>query len=461
MRRTPITALALLAVLTVLAGCSDGEAEKGDAAPAAPSSATSTEEGATDEPAAAPAVMIGDQVYVPPCALLPTTEATRLLPLTRGAEVTERGRAASTTAKELAERKDTVGGAVVTTSCDYSIGDRAKTFAKLKVEQYPTEAAAAAEWRQFKKYGDGRLPKDLRDNNGVFDALEQATVDIIRDAQQSLGGVRLRGIDERILWQQGGSAYLATTGNLLVRFTRGRDYGLTDDLTERDAELAERVLTTALDRAEELRGEDAEPAAGSTGQFSQAQDWPTFLDPCALLDGEAVDALFPGVELEELTSDSTPADPDSYLSLDSFAGRSVQNSCLREDDENRRTAELLVQYVAPGDQPRRVLDSYLSQLAFSDPRPTPDEVRTIRGALRPGGMFDVDGSYVLASTGGGMYFYVIWDRYVLELQAKQAKKRRGGKPEPFPELETLDSYTLKTAMEAVVANARNTLGTED
>ena len=461
MRRTPLVVTALL-VLLPLTGCSGGDTPAGQPDDEPSSSTTGEEDG--KEPAeevSAPEITIGEQPYVSPCALLPPTDAARLLPLTNGAEVTERGRGASTTKQELADRKDTVSGAVIETSCDYSIGDKVKTYAKLRVEQYPTEAAATAQWRQFKEYGDGKLPPDLRDNNGVFDDLEQATLDIIKGAQKNLGGVRLRGVDERILWQRGGSSYIATTGNLVVHFTRGRDYGLTTDLTERDARLAERVLTTALDRAEELRGEDAEPAAASTGQFQQAEDWPTFLDPCALLDAEVVDTLFPGVELEELTSHSTPADPDAFLSLDSFAGRSVQNSCLREDLAGRHTAELLVQYVAPGDQPRRVLDSFLSQLAFQDPRPTPAEVRTIRGALRPGAMSDVDGSYVLASTGGGMYFYVIWDRYVLELEAKQAKKRRGGKPEAIPELDTVDSYTLKTAMDAVVANARSQLGTTE
>lgn len=466
MRRTPPLVTALL-VLLPLTGCS-GDAPAGGADDETPS--TSVPDGEDEEDGEEPAeevsapITIGEQTYVPPCALLPPTEAARLLPLTNGAEVTERGRGASTTVRELADRKDTVSGAVIETSCDYSIGDEVRTFAKLRVEQYPTEAAATAQWRTVKKFGDGKLPPDLADNGGVFDALEQATLDIIKDGQKSFGGVRLRGMDRRILWQQGTQAYIATAGNLLVHFTRGRAYGLTADLTERDAGLAERVLTTALDRAEALRGEDAEPAVGSTGQIQQGEDWPTFLDPCALLDAEAVDTLFPGVVLEELTSDSTPAEPDSYLTMDSFAGRSVQNSCLREDVAKRHTADLFVQYVAPGDQPRRVLDSYLSQRAFGDPRPTPEQVRTIRGALRPGGMSDVDGSYVLVSTGGGWYFYAIWDRYVLELKAeraKKAKKRRGDRSDLVPELDTVDSYTLKTAMDVVVANARSQLGTTE
>ncbi|KRF03019.1 hypothetical protein ASG88_06640 [Nocardioides sp. Soil777] len=467
MRRAPFLATTLL-VLVPLTGCSGGDSTAGrpdDEGSSASAPGQDPGDAPVEEPAA-PTLTIGDQSYVPPCSLLPPSDAARLLPLTNGAEVTERGRGASATDAELAERKDTVSGAVIETSCDYSIGDEDRTYAKLRVEQYPTESAATAQWRKVKKFGDGKLPPDLADNGGVFDALEQATVDIIRDGQKSFGGVRLRGMDRRILWQQGTQTYIATAGNLLLHFTRGRAYGLTADLTERDAGLAERVLTTALERAEELHGEDAEPAVGSTGQMgiAQAEDWPTFLDPCVLLDAEAVDTLFPGVELEELTSDSTPADPGSYLTMDSFAGRSVQNGCLREDVANRHTAELFVQYVAPGDQPKRVLDSYLSQRAYGDPRPTPDQVTTIRGALRPGGMSDVDASYVLVSTGGGWYFYAIVDRYVLELKAEQAKKtkkRRGDRSDLVPELDTVDSYTLKTAMDLVVANARSQLGTEE
>jgi hypothetical protein len=457
MRHTPLLVALLLLPLT---GCSESDAPAGSAEPASSSTSETTAEPEQEEPAP-PAITIGDRAYVPPCALLPPAEATRLLPLRNGAEVTERGRAAPVTAAELADRKGTVAGTAITTSCDYSIGDADKTVAKLQVLQFPTEKAAVTTWRRDRKYGTGALPPDLRDNNGAYDALEQATVDLIKGAQESLGGVRLRGVDERILWQQGERAFIATTGNLLLGFTRGKSYGLTDDLGERDARLADRVLTTALDRAQALQGEDAEPAVASTGQIAQADDWPRFLDPCALLDTEAMDLLFPGVALEEVTSDSTPADPDSYLTLDSFAGRSVQNSCARESVDGRRNAELLVQYVAPGDRPKQVLDSYLSQLAFSDPRPSPEQVRTIRGALRDGGMFDVDSSYVLASTGGGMYFYAIWDRYVVQLEAKQAKQRRGRKPEPFPELEPLDSYTLMTAMDVVMAHAREDAGVEE
>ena len=102
-----------------------------------------------------------------------------------------------------------------------------------------------------------------------------------------------------------------------------------------------------------------------------------------------------------------------------------------------------------------------TNLAFQAPRPSADQVRTIRSALRQGGMYDVDASYVLPSAGGGLYFYVLWDRYVLQLQAEQAKKRRGARSETFPALESVDSFTLKTAMEAVFANTRSALGTAD
>lgn len=459
MRRTPLLATVLL--LLPLAGCSGDDTPAGRAEPSSTASASTGDEAATGtaaEEQAAPALTIGDQPYVPPCALLPPDDAARLLPFTTGTEVTEHGRGASATEKEMRARGKTVGGAEIATSCDYDLGDPARTVVKLTVRQFPSEAAAAAQWRTYKEYGDGKLPEDLRDNGGVFDALEQATVDIIRDAQKNLGGVRLRGLDERILWQDGQDVYLATTGNLLLELTRGRNYGFTPALDEGDSRFAERVLTRALTRAEELRGAGAEPAVGSTGQVVQPEGWPTFLDPCALLDADAVDVLFAGAELEEVTSSSTDADPDSNLTMDSAAGRSVQNSCERNDRERRHTAELLVQYVAPGDRPKRVLDSYLSQLAFSDPRPTPEQVRTIRGALRPGGMYDVDASYVLASTGGGVYFYALWDDYVLELEATQARKGRQGKGS-LPELDSVDTYTLKTAMETVVAKARATLGT--
>ena len=241
---------------------------------------------------------------------------------------------------------------------------------------------------------------------------------------------------------------------MLLTFSRKRDSGITDDLTQRDAELAERVLTRALDRV-------GDPDLGTPTDpwFVQDDDWPTFLAPCSLLDAEAVELLFPGVPLEEVSLRSVDAVPDVNLPSDSPAGRSHDSSCERSDVDGDHTAAVRLQYVAPQDEPEEVLDSYLSNLVFGDPDPGQGQVRAIRAGLQAGGLYDVDASYVLVTQQGDAHYYALLDRYVIELEAGQVVKRRGR--DRFPESESVDSYTLKTAMEAVVANARSQLGTTE
>ncbi len=96
--------------------------------------------------------------------------------------------------------------------------------------------------------------------------------------------------------------FIATTGSVLLTFSRKRDSGITDDLTQRDAELAERVLTRALDRVG-----DPDPGTPTDPWFVQDEDWPTFLAPCSLLDDETTELVFPGVPLAEASrARSTP-----------------------------------------------------------------------------------------------------------------------------------------------------------
>ncbi|WP_457207364.1 hypothetical protein [Nocardioides sp. P5_C9_2] len=448
--RTPIIVTAALVAVTALAGCAgDDGTDGGEPAPTAPaSSPASPEQTAEDEAAAAPAIMIGDRAYVSPCRLLSPTDAADLFPLTEEAEFTEHGRATSTTPEELADMKGTVSGQRVPTSCDYSFGDAAGRHANLGVDQFTSEARAMSEWRTFKRFGDAKIPPRVL-RGGISDA-EQSIVDLIEDARVDLGGVRLPGLDERILWRVGTHEFVATADNLFLTFTRKRDAGFTDDLTEKDAALAERVLTRALDRVgdPEGLGETADP------WFVQDDDWPTFLDPCSLLDEEAVESLFPATPLAEVDLSSVDAAPDVNLAAETPAARSHDSSCDRQDATRDHYAELTVQYVAPQDDAEKVLDSHLSNLVFGDPSVRPGRVRTIRAGLRNGGLYDVDASYLLATRDGDAYYYALLDRYVIELKARQLTKGSAKAVEKgeLPEYESVDALALQTGMEAVVAN---------
>lgn len=454
MRRTPLLATTLL-VLLPLTGCSGG-APTVDRPSDEPSSTPTPDDGDGEEPAeesAAPAVTVGEHPYAWPCRLLTPDDATELLPLTDEAEFAESGRALSVGEDEMAQMKGTVSGQRISSSCTYAFGDLAGTQASLSVDQYRTKRQAATEWRTVKMFGDGKLPPDV-DAGSPFSEFAQAMRDIIEQGQESVGGVRLPGIDDRILWRVGTNSFIATTGSVVLTFSRKRDSGITDDLTQRDAELAERVLTRALDRV-------GDPDLGTPADpwFVQDDDWPTFLAPCSLLDAEAVELLFPGVPLEEVSLRSVDAVPDVNLASDSPAGRSHDGSCERSDVDGDHTAAVRLQYVAPQDEPEEVLDSYLSNLVFGDPDPGQGRVRAIRAGLQAGGLYDVDASYVLVTQQGDAQYFALLDRYVIELEAGQVMKRRGR--DRLPESESVDSYTLKTAMEAVVANARSQLGTEE
>jgi hypothetical protein len=281
---------------------------------------------------------------------------------------------------------------------------------------------------------------------------------IIKEGKKSVGGVRLPGLDDRILWRVGTNEFVATTGSVFLTLTRKRDSGITGDLTEQDARLAERVLTRALDRV----GDPGDPGLGTPTDpwFVQDDDWPTFLHPCSLLDDEAAELLLPGIPLEEVSLRSVDAAPDVNTAADSPAGRSHDSSCERSDVDGDHTAVVRVQYVAPGDDPEEVLDSHLSNLAFGDPTPGPAQVRRIRAGLQAGGLYDVDASYLLLDEQGDAYYYALVDRYLIELEARQVKRRKKDDGRT-PDVESVDAYTLKTGMEAVVANVLETVGASD
>lgn len=448
MRRTTITAATLVAV-TALVGCSTGGPAGEETTPASPTGSATT--GAGTEVAAA--VTVGEHPYVWPCRLLTPTDAVDLFPLTEEADFSELGRALSVGEAEMARMKGTVSGQRISSSCTYDFGDPAGTQAALKIDQYRTEEQAATEWRTIKMFGDGNLPPNV-DAGSPFGEFAKALRDIIEQGQKSIGGVRLPGLDDRILWRVGTNEFVATTGSVFLTFTRKQASGITDDLTKRDARLAETVLTRALDRV-------GDPDLGTPTDpwFVQDDDWPTFLAPCSLLDDEAVELLLPGVPLEEVSLRSVDAAPDVNTAADSPAGRSQDSSCERSDVAGDHTAVVLVQYVAPGDDPEKVLDSHLSNLFFSDPAIRPGRVRTIRAGLAAGGLYDVDASYLLPTQQGETHYFALLGRYLIELEARQVAKSTGkGR---FPDLESVDAYTLKTGMEVVVENVLETVGSSD
>ena len=405
---------------------------------------TETAEGGEDDETAAP-IMVGDFPHRPACQLFPPADAVEVLRLAGEAEFDQEALTESMS-EEDGPDPDAVETAFAITSCSYDLGDAANTSVRFTVKEYADERSARSEWTSIKRFGEGRLPPGLTDGDATFDELDAALQALLEDAQQSIGGVRIPGVDPRILWRTGSTEFVATAGNVFLTFDRGRNFGFTTTLTKRDAALAERVLLRAIEHAADTET----PTTPVPPLFEQAADWPPFLDPCALLDAEAAEALL-GRRPELVRTSSVDIEPDVNLRADSAAGRSTENSCVRETKNLSGTAELLVQYVAPEDTAEDVLDSYLGNLGFQDPTPSRRQVAQIRAAMSALGLADLDASYLLRLTGGqdGFRVYLVLDRYLLELTASLRKGKYGSRP--------VDSTAMRDATELVAANLAATV----
>ncbi|RYB91460.1 hypothetical protein EUA06_09040 [Nocardioides glacieisoli] len=442
-RSSPLLAT-LLALCVVLGACSSSS-DAPDGPERTDSTSRSTDASGTatpTEPEAAgeEAIMVGDFRHRPACRLLTPEDAIELLPLTGEADFAQDQLAGSPSEEDFPD-PDAVEPALAITSCAYQLGDASNTRARLEVKEYVDEKTARSEWTTIKRFGERRLPPRLTGGPTTFQELDAALQAILEDARESVGGVRVPGIDPRILWRTGSTEFVATAGNLFLTFDRAENFGFTPKLTKKDAALAERVLLRAIEHA----ADDELPTTPLPPFFEQDEDWPAFLDPCSLLDADGAETLL-GARPETVSTSSIDLEPDVNLGADSAAGRSLDNSCEWRTEDRRGTAELHVQYVAPDDTAEDVLDSYLGNFLFEDPTPSRRQVDRIRDSMTPGGLSDVDVSYVLVLSGETSSFrsYLLLDRYVLELTGSLRQGRYGSR--------SVDTASLREAGQLVAAN---------
>lgn len=382
--------------------------------------------------------MVGDLRHRPACQLFTPADAGEVLPLTDAAEFDQEALTGSVSVEDGPD-PEAVDPSLATTSCSYRLGDAADTTVRLDVKEYADERSARSRWTTLRRFGERRLPPRLTDGGPTsFDELDAALRALLEDARESIGGVRVPGIDPRILWRTGSTEFVATAGNLFLTFDRAENFGFTPALAKRDAALAERVLVRALERA----ADEGTPTTLVPPLFAQDEDWPLFLDPCSLLDAEAAEVLL-GRPTALARTTSVDLRPDVNLSADSAAGRAPENQCEREVEDRRGTAALNVQYVATQDTAEEVLDSYLGNLAFGDPTPSRAQVDRIRSAMGPGNLSDVDASYVFVVGGqrSSFSYYVLVDRYVLELTGSLRRGRYGSR--------SVDTASLRDAGQLV------------
>jgi len=437
MPRPPSLLATLVALCVALSACSSGSDEpdgsEGTTSPSASTDASGATPAAPDEEA----VMVGDHPHRPACRLFTPTDAVEVLRLAGEAEFDQQVLAESVT-EEDGPDPDQVDTSLATTSCTYQLGDAADTTVRLDVKEYADDKQARAEWATIRRFGEERLPPRLTGGPTTFQELDSALRAILEDARQSVGGIRVPGFDDRILWRTGSTEFVATAGNLFLTFDRAENFGFTPDLSKRDVALAEQVLLRAIERA----ADEATPSTPLAPVFGQDEDWPPFLDPCTLLDADGAEVLLGG-RPETLSTSSVDVDPAVNLVADSAAGRSHDNSCEWQLADRRGTADLNVQYVAPQDTAEEVLDSYLGNLAFGDPTPSRGQVDRIRAAMGPGNLSDVDASYVFVVGGerSSFSYYLLLDRYVLELTGSLRKGRYGSR--------SVDTASLRDAGQLV------------
>ena len=441
----------LLALCVALSACSSSGGSDGPEGTDSPSGSadasgtTPTEPAEDGDEVAATDVMVGDQRHRPACWLFTPADAVEMLPTTDETSFTQDGLATSVPAEGGTGRRADEDP-LARTSCSYSLGDADATTVRLGVDEFADERSARSRWTTLRRFGERRLPPGLTDGAGSFDELDAALQAILDDAQESVGGVQVPGVDRRILWRTGTTEFVATAGNLFLTFDRGANFGLTPTLTKRDAALAERVLVRAIDHA----ADPETPTTPVPPLFEPDEDWPPFLDPCSLFDAEAAEALL-GRRPERFRTSSVDIGPDVNLRADSAAGRSAENGCVREAEDLSITAELFVQYVAPQDTAEDVLDSHLGNFAFEDPTPSRGQVHQIRAAMSAAGVADVDASYLLRLGGGqeGYRVYLLLDRYLLELTGSLRRGTYGSRP--------VDTSALRDATELVAANLAATV----
>lgn len=432
MRRSSPLLTALVATCLALNACSTGsgssDGPEGEGAPSTadtPSPTGAVDDGDQGDDQVGDAVMVGDHRHRPACSLFTPADATELLPLTDAAEFDQEARTVSL-AEEDGPDPRAVDPSLATTSCYYRVGDARRTTVRFTVKEYADQRTARSRWSSIRRFGEERLPPRLTDGDGPasFAELDAALRAILADARESVGGVRVPGFDQRILWRTGSTEFVATVDNLFLTFDRGEDFGFTSRISKADIALADKVLVRAMERA----SDEETPTALVPPLFEQDEDWPPFLDPCSLLDAEAAETLL-GRPTALARSTSVDLGPDTNLGADSAAGRSTENSCEREAEGRRGTARLFVQYVAPQDTAEDVLDSYLGNLAFGDPTPSRRQVDRIRQSMVPGNIPGVDASYVFVVGGQSSryYSYVLLDGYVLELTGRLPQGRYGSR----------------------------------
>lgn len=441
MPRPPSLLATLVALCVVLSACSGSDSPDGPESTSGSTDASGTAAPTAPAEEVAEAVMVGDHRHRPACQLFTPQDAGEVLRLTDAAEFDQEALTESVSAEDGPD-PDAVDPSLATTSCHYRLGDAADTTVRLDVKEYVDERSARSQWATIRRFGERRLPPRLTDGGPFgFDELDAALQAILEDAQESIGGVRVPGIDPRILWRTGSTEFVATVDNLFLTFDRAEDFGFTPRLTKRDAALAEQVLVRALERA----ADDETPTSLVPPLFSQDEDWPPFLDPCSLLDAEAAEVL---LDRPTALARATSVDlrPDVNLGADSAAGRAPENRCEREVEGRRGTAVLNVQYVAPEDTAEEVLDSFLGNVAFGDPTPSRRQVGQIRDSMVPGSLTDVDSSYVFVVAGERSRFfsYLLLDRYLLELTGSLPQGRYGSR--------SVDTAALRDAGQLVAAH---------
>lgn len=444
---TPLTGLALgLLLLTGCGGNDTAEPPPKSSGAGSPSTETSADKG--PEP-----VLLGSQRYTSPCRLLPTEELISIYGATGPyASVDQEIIEDSVPAAEMREINRSVGSAV-DSKCLYRFDNRAETTVTLEVDQYSSPGRALRAWKRTKRLGTGIESKQLAGQPDFEWLLE-----MVRENEASMGGVPVRGLDPTVLFVAGKTNFVGVRRNLVVTLTRGDYAGRAFMPKQVKGTLAAtrrafRAVYAHIDEPEL----DQSPAPA---RWDQPDRWPTFLEPCEILDAETATIATTRAEIKKVEVSSTPRDPDTRIQRnDTPGGRSVSNTCNRMTSLQRsrtRTdyfhTDLELIYLAPGDKEEDLLESWLVR------RNVKEEARAKVGlpqlvqakVVRATEVEGADQAYVFEYKRSGLHYSYILVRtgpYVFKLDATASKPKDLGTV-PVPEAK------LVAASKKVVAHIK-------
>lgn len=403
LRRAALPA-ALLVTAALTAACGGSGGADGAAGP----SASSTNPVATPM-APAKALMYGHERFVSPCQLLPVDTATKLADYGPNASIQQQYDELPRSAAEMSAmwRNASRG---VDSKCLYYTDDARGTLFALTVEQFASPELAMADWTHTLRLGNGAdlravermLAKDHAAGSGdprfeqldstfneAIDTMDDLTLELAKEEAKDGGGHRVDGLDASILYVPGNGplgvrGFVGVHGNEVLKLVQSSTRHNPLGKVKSRLSVVKQVFADAYRHLDD----DALSQAPLPSWWAQTDGWPTFVEPCAVMDDKVLSTTVkPDGHLlsDEVESASTERDLSARLKAPTPSLRATTNGCRRTLDlapagrpggkdpitaaklaggTSQEIGDVGIWYAAPGDDPADLLASVISHDAL-------------------------------------------------------------------------------------------------